>query len=239
MRTMLLLAMAAGLISAQATTDRTVEAGRQMLRNIEARERLLADPVVNGYMQRVASRFSKMPVVVFESAEPVTSAVPGGPLLISAGALLQAGTEAEVGALLAHALGHAHQAVTPEPAEPGGLPLVFMGGPWGLCMRSDSGNARVLLPVAFVPRAEAAETAADEVALASLVDAGYDPEALIEVFERWSTTSKPSHLMHDKARQLSTTKEAIISTTSEFEAIQDRLRHALPVRTLPSLYQSR
>ena len=246
MRPLVLLCVFASCAAAQGEAEKELAVGRQMFSDISSREKIITDPVVTGFADGILKRLSsgdsvpiRVQIGIVDRAELVASALPGGHLLISSGAILGAQTEAEFAALLAHALGHIQD---PRPIQPvrvdGRLPMVFIGGPWGSCWRSANASLHLLMPASFALDPTAVESRADLAGLAFLARAGYDAAALISVFETWGTTSRPDDAARAIALQLSGAKPEAVINSSGFDDIRARLRPVVSPSRPPTLYRS-
>ncbi len=144
-----------------------------------------------------------------DTGRPVASVVPGKALLLSSAAFRIAASEAELAAMLAHAMAHAAafdrgKATPPVPA-------------WGLCYRSGTDSA------APPPAAAAAEQSADLRAVELLAAAGYDPRSLAAVYARWRRAPLPGARVRARAAALSERWAELIEDTSRFEELRSRV----------------
>jgi hypothetical protein len=148
----------------------------------------------------------------------VASSLPGGVILISSGAILKSESEAELAALLAHAIGHSQIGLSDRPAPlPGStIPMIYIGGRWGLCERSSDGAPRSA-------RASLKEAQADLLALGYLVNAGYDPHALLSVFEHWNGGLLPDEQLKARSDSLNRTAALAVVDISAFEQTKAQL----------------
>jgi predicted Zn-dependent protease len=179
-----------------------------------------------------ANEAMRLPVQlgVISAGAGVASALPGGYALVSAGAIRDASTEAEAAALLAHAIGHV-QAGTPVRVV-NSVPIIF-SGEFGACVREKKGTPSVLVPQYLLGTPDQ-EVQADLVALQLLNKAGYDPDALLTVFDRWGKRHAPAAEIRQQAAALRVGTQIVDS--SEFERIRARLAPtARPSPTLRSL----
>ena len=120
----------------------------------------------------------------------------------------------------------------------GTLPLFALGGLPGLAARQ---VASAVMPMAFLQFSRAFETEADTLGLQYLWNAGYDPEASIDLLETIESTERRqpgsvsklfrSHpLTPDRIRKTQhnidvtlPSRESYVINTSEYEAVRDRL----------------
>jgi predicted Zn-dependent protease len=210
-RPLLVLALATAAAFSQNLTEKEAVMGAGLAADLDSRVKPLADPEVAALADRVLKAVSndqalRVPVrlKILDTTEPVASALPGGFLLLSTGAIIRANTEAELAALIAHALAH----MQPEPAG-----LIRYLGAWGECWRSGT---------ELLWRGSALdETQADELALDYLAQSHYDVSALIAVYERWGSRFPPDEAV--KARSRSVAQTGAMVNTSEFDKIKARL----------------
>jgi predicted Zn-dependent protease len=247
MRYLLILASMSGSAFAQMSIEKEVSLGRQMILEMESHQRMIDDTQVLAFADRLVKKLSSgeslrvpLELKVIDNPEiTVASALPGGVLLISSGAVLRSESEAEFAALLAHAIGHSQTGLKNAPARLSGnaVPLIFLGGPWGSCDRSPDGT-RLILPIAWLAQASLAEVQADMLALGYLVNAGYDPHAMISVFEHWSGKLLPGEELKVKSDSLARTATLTVVDTSAFEQMKARLTPAaVSRRRPPTLYR--
>jgi hypothetical protein len=221
---LLLLALATAAAFSQNLIEKEVVMGNGLAANLDSRVKPLTDPDVTALVDRVLKTLSngqalRVPVrlKILDTTEPVASSLPGGFLLLSSGAIIRANTEAELAALIAHALAH----MQPEPAG-----VMRFLGPWGECWRS--GTESLSRGGSVID-----ETQADTLALDYLAQSHYDVSALTAVYERWGSRFPPDETVRSRARSL--VAAGAMVNTSEFERIKARLTP--PPARPPTLYQ--
>jgi len=161
---------------AQTGGDKYRALGMTMEAQLESHYGPFVNPPVVERKSRVLRTLTPDPLtlkLIDDRAEALSSAFPGGVLLVTSAAIARATDEADLAAILAHALGHLQAARSaPGPVKPGSnIPLIFAGGEWGYCHRADSGGSMI-------------EAEADRWAAQYMTAAGYDPSALKTVFQR-------------------------------------------------------
>jgi predicted Zn-dependent protease len=177
-----------------------VELGRQLAAEIERQVKLVTDPVVTEYVNRLGQQIVThsdakvaFTIRVVDSAEVNAYALPGGILYVSRGLLEAAESEAELAAVMAHEIAHvaarhgAEQMSKIELANWGSIALVALGafGGWGgVVIRQVAG---LTLPLGFLKFSRGAEKEADMLGAQYLWAAGYDPQAFVTFFERLQT----------------------------------------------------
>src|SRR5262245_57273723 len=140
--------------------EKEVALGRQLAAEVDRESKLITDPVLNEFVNRVAQNLvlhsdSKVPFTVkVVDAEDVNAfALPGGFLYVNRGLLEAADNEAEVAGVLAHEIAHVAARHGVEQASKGTLmnyasiPLIFLGGIGGYAIQQVAGLA---LPLTFL-----------------------------------------------------------------------------------------
>ncbi|MDX2034266.1 MAG: M48 family metallopeptidase [Blastocatellia bacterium] len=180
--------------------DKEVALGRQMSAEVDRESRLINDPLVTEYINRIAQNIvlhsdSKVPftVKVIDSEDVNAFALPGGFLYVNRGLLEAADNEAEVAGVLAHEIAHVaarhgiEQASKGELLNYASIPLIFLGGWGGFLIRQAAGLA---VPLTFLKFSRGAEKEADRLGAQYMWASGYDPNALITFFEKLQTKDK-------------------------------------------------
>lgn len=174
--------------------DREVALGRQMAGEVDRSSRVITDPLVTEYVNRVAQNIvlhsdAKVPftIKVLDSNDVNAFALPGGFLYVNRGLLEAADNEAEVAGVLAHEIAHVtarhgiEQASKGELLQYASIPLIFFGGLGGYILQQAAGLA---VPLTFLKFSRSAEQEADRLGAQYLWAAGYDPNALVTFFEK-------------------------------------------------------
>lgn len=172
--------------------EREQSLGKQLSSEVEAQVKLVDDPAVNDYVNGLVQRLvqnsdAKVPftVRVIDDAEVNAFALPGGFLYVHTGLIQAADNEAELASVIAHEIAHvAARHVTRARSRSSlwdiaSIPLVFV--PAGLAVRQVVGIASPLSALKF---SRDAEREADLLGMEYGYHAGYDPVALIQIFER-------------------------------------------------------
>ena len=230
--------------------EKEMTLGRQLSLELEQDTRLLADPVINEYVNRTGQllvRHSdcKVPfnIKVVDDDEVNAFALPGGFFYVNTGLILAAEDEAELAGVMAHEIAHVcarhatRNLTRGELTQYASLPLVFLGGPVGYALRQVSSIA---MPLSFLKFSRDAEREADLLGMEYQYAAGYDPTAMIDFFERLDAEEKEPHnfvarafmthpMTDDRIRRAENVlgvlpdRDSYITDTSEFQAIRDRL----------------
>jgi predicted Zn-dependent protease len=226
----LILLTGASFALGQLSPDREIRMGREMA----ARQSFLPDPEVVTFFESVAQKLASkeslrvpMRLGVVSTERGVASALPGGYVLISAGAIREATTEAEAAALLAHAIGHLQAGLSSKIVK--SVPIFFLGE-FGSCTRVTKGVPRALVPQQLLGSPDQ-EAEADLIALQLLTRAGYDPDALVSVFDRWAARSAPATAVREQAAALRIGTQVV--DTSAFGRIRARLLAIAPPSRVP------
>lgn len=195
---LLLGALCAQLVTAQTRSLGNWYSARTELRigslyaaQIDLSAPLVHDPLVTGYMDRLGQRLVEasgcklsFSIKIIEAGEINAMALPGGFLYVDSGLILAADNEAELAGVMAHEIAHdcAHhvmrQMTRTNLAQLGLLPAFLLGGGWA------GYGAQLAIPTSFLGFSRAFESEADQLGLAAMSRAGYDPNAYLAYFER-------------------------------------------------------
>jgi predicted Zn-dependent protease len=227
------------------------ELGHELSEEVERTTKLIADPVITDYVNRVGQRIvrhsdAQVPftIKVIDSDEMSALALPGGYFYVNSGLILAADSEAELAGLMAHEIAHvAARHVTRTETRMQifnilSIALMYFGGPAGAALREALG---VAAPASFIKFSRSAEREADLLGLEYEYATGYDPQALVQFFEKLHTKEKQKHnfvarafathpMTEDRIRraqkEISTmlpAKDEYIVDTSEFQEVKSRL----------------
>jgi predicted Zn-dependent protease len=228
-----------------------IRMGKEYAQQIEQSAKLVQDPVVNEYINRVGQNLvrhsdAKVPftIKVIDSDEINAFALPGGFFYVNSGLILAADDEAELAGVMAHEIAHvaahhaARQMTRGQWANILTVPLIFVGGGIGYAARSAAGLG---LPLTFMSFSRGFESEADYLGTQYMYAAGYDPQAMISFFEKVEAQEKkkPGSLakafashpqtpdrMEKIQKEMATIlppKEQYLETTSEFDQVKARL----------------
>ncbi len=231
--------------------EKEIALGKQLAIEVEKEARIVDDPVISEYVSRLGQNLALhsdvgFPVSfkVIQSDEINAFTLPGGFIFVNTGLIRLTANEAELASAIAHELGHSaarhatRQASQNQLVRMGTLPLFALGGLPGLAARQ---VASAIMPMAFLQFSRAFETEADSLGLRYLWNAGYDPEASIDLLETIESTERRqpgsvsklfrSHpLTPDRIRKTQQNidrtlppRESYVINTSEYEAVRDRL----------------
>jgi predicted Zn-dependent protease len=231
--------------------DKELALGKQLAIEVAREARMLDDPIVAEYVNRLGQNLVRNSDVAFpvmfqliESDEINAFTLPGGFIFINTGLLKLSENEAELASAMAHEIGHAaarhatRQATRNELIQMGSIPLAVVGGWAGVLARQ---AANIGVPMAFFKFSRAFEAEADLLGVEYLWKSGYDPNASIDLFERVEATERKKPGSVSKLfRTHPLTEDRIVKTqenianllpgrneyvinTSEYEAVRARL----------------
>ncbi len=174
--------------------------GKELATEVEQQARLVTDPVVTEYVNRVAQNIvrnsdAKVPftVKVLDNEEINAFALPGGYFYVDSGLIMAAENEAELAGVMAHEIAHVaarhatKNATRAEIFNLASIPLIFVGGPAGYAVRQAAGLA---MPMSFLKFSRDAEREADLLGLEYAYAAGYDPAEFVHFFETLKAKEK-------------------------------------------------
>src|SRR6266481_4283899 len=211
-----------------------IRMGKQYAQEVEATSKLIRDPVVTEYVNRIGQNLvrnsdAQVPftIKVIDSDEVNAFALPGGFFYVNSGLILAADEEAELAGVMAHEIAHVaarhatKQMTRGNWANIGTIPLIFVGGGIGYAVRS---AASLALPMTFLSFTRGFEGEADYLGLQYMYKTGYDPQAFVSFFEKLQAKEKrkPGTL----ARAFSTHPQ----TPDRIEKSQEEIGRILPAR---------
>jgi predicted Zn-dependent protease len=183
--------------------------GRELSEQVEMRAKLITDPVITGYVDRLgqtivlnSDALVPFTIKVAESDEISALALPGGYLYVNSGLILAAESEAELAGLIAHEVAHvaARHATRAETRMKIftvlSVALTYFGGPAAAALQLAVGVAG---PATFMKFGRDAEREADLLGLEYAYVAGYDPQAFVQFFERLHIKERHNHNFIAKA----------------------------------------
>jgi len=225
--------------------------GRQYAQQIESQIKLINDPVITEYVNRVGQNLvrnsdAQVPftIKVIDSDVVNAMALPGGFFYVNSGLILAADEEAEMAGVMAHEIAHVaachygREMTRANLLQLASLPAIFMGGPLGYGIYQ---GLRLAIPLTFLHFSRSFEVEADYLGIEYMYRAGYDPSAFVSFFEKIQAMEKkkPGTLSkafdthpqtpdrieksQDEIRKILPTKAQYIVTTSEFDEVKGRL----------------
>ena len=231
--------------------DREMALGRQLSLEVEGSARLVTDPVITEYINRIGQNLvrnsdARVPftIKVLDNDEVNAFALPGGFFYVDSGLILAADNEAELAGVMAHEIAHVaarHATKNMTRAQiwnMASVPLIFIGGPVAYAI---SEVASLAVPLSFLKFSRDAEREADLLGLEYDYATGYDPGAFVEFFEKLNVEGKKkqsfvakafaTHPMNadrikaaqDEIRKYLPGRDEYVLNTSEFEDVKQRL----------------
>jgi predicted Zn-dependent protease len=231
--------------------DREMAVGRELSRQVESTSKLVTDPVVTEYINRIGQNLvrnsdARVPftIKVIDNEEVNAFALPGGFFYVDTGLILAADNEAELAAVMAHEIAHVaarHATKNMTKSEIWNLasiPLMFIGGPAGYAIAE---VASLAVPLSFLKFSRDAEREADLLGLEYDYAAGYDPQAFVQFFEKLNADDKKKHsklakmfsthpmngdrvtAAQNEIRQYLPDRDSYIVDTSDFDQVKAHL----------------
>jgi beta-barrel assembly-enhancing protease len=240
--------------------EREIGLGKQLAQEVERSSKLIDDPVVTEYVNRVGQNLvrnsdAKVPftIKVIDSDEVNAFALPGGFFYVNSGLILRAQEESELAGVMAHEIAHVcarhgtKQATKGDLIQIASIPAMIML-PYGWAGYGIYQGMNFLIPMTFLKFSRDAEREADFLGLQYMYKAGYDPNSYVTFFERIQADEKRRPGTIGKAfsthpptqdRIENTQKEIArilpsrpeyIVTSSEFDSVKGRLRNVMFAR---------
>ncbi|HET9803022.1 MAG TPA: M48 family metallopeptidase [Candidatus Acidoferrum sp.] len=231
--------------------------GKQMAQEVEKSSKLIDDPVVVEYVNRVGQNLvrnsdARVPftIKVIDSDEVNAFALPGGFFYVNSGLILRATEEAELAGVMAHEIAHVtarhgtRGQSKAEIAQLASIPaMIFIPYTWaGYAMYQ---GMNLAIPLAFLQFSRGFEREADYLGLQYMYKAGYDPNAFVTFFERvqadekrhpgtipkvFSTHPPTPERIQNTQKEIATilpARDEYIVSTSEFDSVKSRLRNIM------------
>ncbi len=180
--------------------EKEIALGRQLSQQIERQVKLVEDPEVTEYVNRVGQNIvrnsdAKVPftIKVIDSEEINAMALPGGFLYVNSGLITAADDESEVAGVMAHEIAHVtarhatEQQTKATIANYAMVPLIFLSG--GIASAIYNASS-FLIPMQFLRFSRKAETEADYLGLQYMYKTGYDPNGFVSFFEKLQAQKK-------------------------------------------------
>jgi predicted Zn-dependent protease len=231
--------------------EKQVAMGRSYAQQIESQIKLINDPVVTEYVNRIGQNLvrnsdAQVPftIKVIDSDVVNAMALPGGFFYVNSGLILAADEEAEMAGVMAHEIAHvaachmAREQTRYTLMQLATIPLIFVGGGIGYGAYEAAGPAAMLGILKF---SRGFEAEADYLGVEYMYRAGYDPSAFVSFFEKIQAMEKkkPGTLAktfdthpqtpdrieksQEEIRQILPAKPEYVVTTSEFDDVKARL----------------
>ncbi len=231
--------------------EKEIELGGQIAAEFEQTARLVEDPVISEYVDRVGQNIvkhsdAKVPfhIKVVDSEEVNAFAFPGGYFYVNKGIILAAENESELAGVIAHEISHitarhaTERMSKAQYLQLAAIPALFVGGYWAQMGIQNALGLGINLELMGITRES--EREADQLGIQYMWNTGYDPNAFVTFFEKmqeqeenepgglagWfrthpSTDDRITASM-DEQRYLPE-KDNYIINTSEFERVKARM----------------
>ena len=242
------------------SVEKEIAVGKQYATEIDQQARMIKDPVVVEYVNRLAQNLGRnsdlsIPLTVKVLDDPSLNAfaLPGGSLYVNSGLLLAADEEAQVAGVVSHEIAHvaarhwASQQTRSTLMQLAMIPLIFTPMSYPIYMGAMQGM-QIGIPLAFLKFSRSAEAEADLLGLQYMWKAGYDPTAYVTFFskvieeERRSPGSMasifashpptPDRILkaEENIQGILPQREQYLVSTSEFEDVKTRLQTLMTAR---------
>jgi predicted Zn-dependent protease len=233
------------------SVEHQVADGRRYAQMIESQIKLVNDPVITEYVNRVGQNIvrnsdAQVPftIKVIDSDVVNAMALPGGFFYVNSGLILAADEEAEMAGVMAHEIAHVaachygREMTRVQLLQLMSLPAIFMGGWIGYAAYEGMGLG---IPLTFLHFSRGFEAEADYLGVEYMYRAGYDPSAFVSFFEKIQAMEKkkPGTLSkafdthpqtpdrieksQEEIRKILPAKQQYVVTTSEFDEVKARL----------------
>lgn len=179
--------------------EQDVQLGQQNAAEVEKQMPIVKDAQLNQYIQRLGQKLvAHAPQVngtqypfsfkIVNQSDINAFALPGGPIYVNLGTIQAADTEAQLAGVIGHEMGHVIMRHSTNQASKQMLaqaPLAVLGGKFGggLGQLAQLGIGFGLNSV-FLKYSRQAESQADLIGTDIIHDAGYDPRAMAQFFEK-------------------------------------------------------
>jgi len=231
--------------------EREIAVGRQIAAEVEQQAKLVEDPIVTEYVNRVGQNVvlhsdAKVPftIKVIDSDEVNAFALPGGYFFVNKGLILAADNEAELAGVMAHEIAHVAARHAMENQGKGALinyaslaGIIFGGAIISTVLQNAGG---IMGGLAMLKFSRGAEVEADSLGVQYLYASGYDPTAMSTMFEKLASKNKKkrgsvaklfsTHPQSIERRDTSLSlvarfseREEYVISTSEFQRVKAHL----------------
>jgi predicted Zn-dependent protease len=196
-----------GILPNFVSFEREIALGAQVAAQFEQTARMVEDPVISEYVDRVGQTLvkhsdAKVPfhIKVVDTDEVNAFAFPGGYFYVNKGLLLAADNEAELAGVMSHEIAHVTARHATERMSKAqylqlaAIPALFIGGYWAQMAIQNGLGLGINLELLGVTRDS--EREADTLGIEYLWNSGYDPNAFVSFFEKLQEQekSKPGKL---------------------------------------------
>ena len=234
--------------------EREIALGKQLAQQVEHSAKLIDDPVVIEYVNRVGQNLvrnsdAQVPftIKVIDSDQINAFALPGGFFYVNSGLILHADEESELAGVMAHEIAHVcarhgtRNATKGQIMEWATIPLILLG-PGGWVGYGIYQGLNLAIPLTFLRFSRASEAEADYLGLQYMYKAGYDPNSFVTFFEKvqaeerkrpgtipkiFATHPPTPDRIESAQKEIATilpAREQYIVSTSDFDSVKRRLK---------------
>ncbi|HEV3253071.1 MAG TPA: M48 family metallopeptidase [Candidatus Acidoferrales bacterium] len=234
--------------------EREIALGKQLAQQVEHSAKMIDDPVVNEYVNRVGQNLvrnsdAQVPftIKVIDSDQINAFALPGGFFYVNSGLILHADEESELAGVMAHEISHVcarhgtRNATKGQIMQWATIPLILLG-PGGWAGYGIYQGLNLAIPLTFLSFSRASEAEADYLGLQYMYKAGYDPNSFVTFFEKiqaeerkrpgtipkiFATHPPTPDRIAAAQKEIATIlppREQYIVSTSEFDTVKRRLQ---------------
>jgi predicted Zn-dependent protease len=240
--------------------QKEIAIGKRYATEIDRSARIIKDPVINEYVNRVAQNVARnsdlkipLTVTVIDSPDINAFALPGGFLYVNSGLLKAANEEDQVAGVVAHEIAHvaarhwASQMTKSTILQYAMIPLMFTPLSFPVYIGLSEG-LNMGIPIAFLKFSRDDEAEADFLGIQYMYKAGYDPNAYVAFFgkivqeQRRNPGSVPSIFAdhpptpdriikaEKEIKSILPQKSEYLVSTSEFNGMKTRLEGVMSMR---------
>lgn len=240
--------------------QKEIAIGKRYATEIDRSARIIKDPVINEYVNRVAQNVARnsdlkipLTVKVIDSPDINAFALPGGFLYVNSGLLKAATEEDQVAGVMAHEIAHvaarhwASQMTKATILRYAMIPLMFTPMSFPVYIGLSEG-LNMGIPMAFLKFSRNDEAEADFLGIQYMYKAGYDPNAYVAFFgrivqeQRRNPGSVPSIFAdhpptperiikaEKEIKSILPQKSQYLVSTSEFNDMKTRLEGVMSMR---------
>lgn len=240
--------------------EKEIALGKQLAQEIERSAKLIDDPIVTEYVNRVGQNLvrnsdARVPftIKVIDSDEVNAFALPGGFFYVNSGLVTRATEESELAGVMAHEISHVTARHGTKQATKGNIiqlatiPLILLG-PGGWAGYGIYQGLNLAIPLSYLKFSRDSEREADFLGLQYMYKAGYDPNSYVTFFERVQADERrrpgtipkmfsshpptPERIVNAQKEiaQILPSRQEYLVTTSEFDSVKGRLRSIMFAR---------
>src|SRR5215471_19815406 len=173
-----------------------IKIGKTYSQQIEHTAKIIDDPVVNEYVNRLGQNLVRnsdakfvFTFKIIDDDDINAISLPGGPVYINSGMILAADDEAELAGAMAHEIAHVALRHGTRQMTRANIAQI-LSIPIGIAVPLPVNVPGLILPPAFLKFSRDFEVEADYYGVQYMYKAGYDPSALVSFFEKIEALEK-------------------------------------------------